>query len=468
MRKNIFLKLCLILSILLQWSCEDFLEVETPNHKIVSETVFNSDETAISAMDGIYNQLFRASSFGGVRETSVHILAGLSSDELMAIRPTNLELLEFYQNDVQPANTRNHSLWSSAYNVIYMTNSLIEGIETSGNIGEELGNNLKGEAKFVRAFTYFNLINLYGEVPLVLTTDYRENALVSRVSKEEIYDQILVDLYEASELLSVKYRNEDRTRVNKFASLALLARVNLYLENWPEAERLSSEVIAQSNQYEILEDLNQVFLANSKEAIWQISPIGGSGGILSFTTEGSVFIFNPNFPSLTKVALTTDLVESFENGDKRVENWIGQHEPTGYSYAFKYKDRNSLYNITEYSMVLRLAEQYLIRAEARAMQGDLSMALKDLDKIRQRAGLSDIEEVNPNIESEELLDLLMEARRKELFTEWGHRWMDLKRTGRALSVLSTKSSGFENTDILYPIPAEERMKNPNLNQNPGY
>lgn len=448
-------------------SCEDFLEVEAPDHKIISATVFNNDETAQSAMTGIYNELFRASYSGGW-ENSVHVLAGLTSDELKAIRINDLSLLEFDENAIQPANERNLSLWASAYSIIYMSNSLLEGLEASQGISQDIKGSLEGESKFIRAFTYFYLVNLYGEVPLITTTDYRLNALAPQANIDEIYQQIIDDLTDSVSLLDVTYKENNRIHVNRYAAMALLARVHLYLENWAEAERLSSEVLSATGTYEIISDLDQVFLANSREAIWQISPIGGSGGVFTYTNEASTFIFHPFFPSINKIALRMELVNSFEEEDKRFENWIGFHERSGNYHAFKFKDRSSMNNITEYSMVLRLAEQYLIRAEALTMQGKLSEAIADLDVIRERAGLDLIANATMDIDKEMLIVLILEERKKELFTEWGHRWLDLKRTGMASSILPNKPSDWENTDELFPIPAQERMKNPNLNQNPGY
>jgi hypothetical protein len=448
-------------------SCEDFLEVEAPDHKIISASVFNNEETAQSAMTGIYNELFRAS-FSGGGENSVHVLAGLSSDELKAIRANDLSLSEFAENAIQPANERNLSHWASAYSIIYMSNSLLEGLEASQGISQNIKENLEGESKFMRAFTYFYLINLYGEVPLITTTNYAVNALASQANIDEIYQQIIDDLSDSVSLLGVTYHENDRINVTRYAAMALLARVHLYLENWAEAERLSSEVLSATGTYEILSDLDQVFLANSREAIWQISPIGGSGGVFTFTNEASTFIFHPFFPSINKIALRMELVNSFGEEDNRFEHWIGFHERTGNYQAFKYKDRSSMKNITEYSMVLRLAEQYLIRAEALTMQGKLSEAIADLDVIRERAGLDLIANANIDIDREMLIELILEERKKELFTEWGHRWLDLKRTGMASSILANKPSEWENTDELFPIPAQERMKDPNLNQNPGY
>jgi len=448
-------------------SCEDFLEVEAPDHKIISATVFNNDETAQSAMTGIYNELFRASYSGGW-ENSVHVLAGLTSDELKAIRINDLSLLEFDENSIQPANERNLSLWASAYSIIYMSNSLLEGLEASQGISQDIKESLEGESKFIRAFTYFYLVNLYGEVPSITTTNYGVNALAPQANIDEIYQQIIDDLTDSVSLLEVTYKENNRIHVNRYAAMALLARVHLYLENWVEAERLSSEVLSATGTYEILSDLDQVFLANSREAIWQISPIGGSGGVFTYTNEASTFIFHPFFPSINKIALRMELVNSFEEEDNRFEHWIGFHESTGNSYAFKYKDRSSMNNITEYSMVLRFAEQYLIRAEALAMQGKLTEAITDLDVIRERAGLDLISNANMDIDREMLIELIREERKKELFTEWGHRWLDLKRTGMASSILPNKPSDWEDTDVLFPIPAQERMKNTNLNQNPGY
>lgn len=446
-------------------ACEDFVEVDAPDYKIISDEVFNSEETAQSAMIGIYNQLFNASFSNGNRY-SVTVLAALSGDELRNIRTTNLTNMEFQQHEISPINSSNLILWSGAYNMIYMTNAFLEGIAFAENITPEVKNRLAGEAKFIRAFTYFYLTNLYGDVPLVLGTDYQENELVKRASQEEVYSQILLDLQEAVELLTAVYGN-GRLQVNKHAAMAMLARVYLYEENWQLAEEFSSQVIAHNASYDLLENLDDVFLANSREAIWQISP-SGRGAAAIHTNEGNVFIINPVFSFFASVQLVDDFVGSFSEQDKRLVNWIGYNEGMDAYFPFKYKIWNSNEQpIREYSMVLRLAEQYLIRAEARARQNNLAGAIEDIDMIRSRAGLELLADIIPEIGKEELLDEIMEQRNKELFSEWGHRWLDLKRTGRYEEILGNDPL-WEVTDLLYPIPAEERMKNPNLTQNPGY
>ena len=455
------MNLVLIFSIM---SCEDFVEVGVPAHKIASGSVFTNDETAISTLTGVYYELFNAD-FSGGWSYSVTVLADLSADILQPINPESTTYGELYQNNITPANAPNLRLWSSAYNIIYMANAILEGLEGSNGLTMETSNRLEGGALFVRAFTYFHLVNIYGEVPLVLGTDYRINALIGSDGTGSVDSQIVSDLERAMDLMDTEYLDGERTHINKLTVTAFLARVHLYHENWARAEILSNEVISQTSVYTLLDDLDQVFLANSREAIWQLSPIG-SGNSTTATNEGQVFVATAR----TSIKLTEDFVGSMYANDRRTSHWIGHFtDQTGnFYFPYKYKDRSSNGNITEYSMVLRLAEQYLIRAEARAMQEKLPGAIADVDRIRTRAGLEPIADTDPGIDREALLDLIMEERKKELFAEWGHRWLDLKRTGRATEVLGAIKPLWQDTDLLYPIPEEERMKNPNLDQNDGY
>ena len=327
---------------------------------------------------------------------------------------------------------------------------------------------IEGSARFVRAFTYFYLVNLYGDVPLILTRNYQENALANNTAKEDIYQQIISDLETASHLLNTTYTDGDRTRPNQYAALSILARVHLFLENWEKANEYSSQVLV-NNQYELLENLDQVFLANSKEAIWQISPIGW-GNSFSHTRDGNLLIKTPT--SNTPVAFSRDFLETLNSTqDKRGENWIDEIEIQNDTlfYPFKYKIQfDASGEITEYSMAVRLAEQYLIRAEANANMNKLQGAIEDINAIRERAGLSLIQASEIALTRNEVLDLIMKERRRELFTEWGHRWLDLKRYNLNAIIENKEDSNFNPNSWLFPIPASERMKNPNLSQNPGY
>ena len=193
----------------------------------------------------------------------------------------------------------------------------------------------------------------------------------------------------------------------------------------------------------------------------------GRGNGSTQTEEGALYVINPNQPGIYNLQLTADFVTTFSQGDQRAESWIGYFEDNNVYYPHKYKDGFSTNNLTEYSMVLRLAEQYLIRAEARARLGQYNLAVEDINVIKQRAG---IELLDPNQQwsEEDLLEIIIEEKRKEFFTEWGHRWLDLKRLHLATNILATHSSEWQPTDVLYPIPEEERMSNINLSQNEGY
>ena len=457
----------LICNCLLQFSCEKFVEVDVPDNKIISKTVFESDETADNAVRGIYNELFKAYfSNGDLR--SVSLLSGLSADNLQTTLLHNA-LNEFENNEILTNNSYNLSLWSSAYQIIYMCNAVVEGLQLHEGVSTGMKDSLSGEAKFIRAFVYFYLVNLYGEVPLIHTSDFRKNAIVQRNGISEIYEAIIKDLKSAIDVLDVTYENDERLRANKFTAMALLSRVYLFLKDWKQAETVSSEVINSSENYMLLNNLDDVFLANSEEAIWQISPAGG--GVFSRTNEAYMFIItNPPPVSQTPVALTPNFMAVFTGGDLRSKHWIKgfDSESQRFYFPYKYKKNNDAGDVTEYSMVMRLAEQYLIRAEARAKQAKLTDAIKDLDKIRERANLELISRTAPAISQENLLDSICIERRRELFTEWGHRWLDLKRSGKVNKVLSLGGANWQDTDILYPIPEEEILKNSNLTQNNGY
>lgn len=471
MLNNRYIKpIILCLGYLLTISCEDFVDLEPPNYKMVTETVFENDETAMAAITGIYNELFSSASFSNGYISSVTILAGMSSDIFETTSATDTRYGPFQQNQISPRGTpdasANYELWSSAYNIIYMANSVLEGLSNSDQLSEETLTIAEGQARFIRAFTYFYLVNLYGDVPLVLTTDYSKNAVAPKDSAAKVHEQISTDLDLAISLLEEvgEYESSERTNINRFVVMALRARIYLYQQNWEKAEEWSSKVIDQASIYEILQDLDQVFLKNSREAIWQISPVPVGRRQTTYTREGYFF----RGINSSRVVLSNDFVATISPEDKRLAHWVGYNSSREFYFPQKYKDGSSSGNITEYSMVLRLAEQYLIRAEARAMQGNLPGAISDLDKLRNRANLELIANTLPGISQEDLLEEIMEERKRELFSEWGHRWLDLKRLQKTAEVLKPIKPLWQDTDIFYPIPEEERAKNPNIEQNEGY
>jgi hypothetical protein len=214
------------------------------------------------------------------------------------------------------------------------------------------------------------------------------------------------------------------------------------------------------------------FLPNNSEAILQLMPPSTSQSIFS-TPEGTLFV-PPSviYQIIPNYALTSGLVNSFESGDLRRTNWTVDQLIQGVNYTvpLKYKQQFSFSAATqEWEIALRLADCYLIRAEAQAFQNHLPDAIADLDQVRGRAGLPPIAVTDPGISQPDLVDTIFHERRIEFFAEWGHRWFDLKRTGRINSVMTAaKGSQWKPSAALFPIPHSEVLAAPNLSQNDGY
>lgn len=441
-------------------SCADFVSLDNPVTQIGRKQVFADDIGVKGALAGIYSQMISSTGFSSGGLAGLTVVGGLSSDELLNYN-SSPDYLALFANNVAATSNPVQSNWNEMYLYIYESNSIIEGLQEATNsaITEKVRKQSIAQAKFIRAFCYFYLVNLFGDVPLILTTDYRTNRLASRMSASQVYDQIVKDLADAKNELPTDYSISDGERIqpNSLAATALLARTSLYLGKFPEAETASSEVI--DNSAYSLVGLNSAFLANSGESIWQLRP---SNPALN-TNEAGIMIVVSAAPL---VSLTPQTMAAFESGDQRMTAWTRTFTSAGrsFQYVFKYRVRLRNQPVTEYYTVLRLAEQYLIRAEARVRQGKIAEAIQDLNRLRTRANLPALNAVG--LTSDQALLLVEKERRVELFAEWGHRWFDLKRTGRAQAVLGPLKPSFTATDLLFPLPEAELRVNPNLTQNP--
>ena len=441
-------------------SCKKYLEVGQPTTQLNSETVFSSDATAIAAQVAIYAQMEANGLF-----YSMTLLPGLSADELRN-HSSAADQIDIYNNNITPTNNRVYTLWTEWYKYIYQSNAMVEGLDRSISISQPVRDQLKGEARFVRALAYFNLVNIFGAVPIARSTNYNENMRASRSSTDSVYQVIVRDLEEAVHLMAPEYKSgnnsntTERVRPNRAAANALLARVYLFMGRWQEAEAVASEVMNASPGYQLVADLNKVFLKTSPEAILQFMSV--LKGFNSFA--GGTFIVTST-PSNNSIAPA--FMGSFRPGDKRKAAWTGSVTVGAniYYYPFKYKVPQNASAITEYTMILRLAEQILIRAEARAMQNNLSGGEADLNTIRIRAGLPGVTGLTKSM----LIDSIQLERKFELAFETGDRWINLKRTMQADAILGlVKGTNWATTDQLYPIPLMEINRNHNLVQNPGY
>ncbi|MCF6401253.1 RagB/SusD family nutrient uptake outer membrane protein [Chitinophaga filiformis] len=447
-------KILLLFFLLLYGSCRKLLDPGEPVDGGTSGTIYQSDTSAAKVLTGLFYNMSNDGAFMGAEGLSY--LCGLSADEFLLQQEDELPLM-MYRNQLTPDAV---PLWRLLYLYIGQANGAIEGLAASTRLTFAVRQQLAGEAKFVRAFCYFYLVNLFGEVPLVTGTDYKVNATLPRTPVVKVYELIIKDLEDAASLLRTDYvqaniltATSDRLRPNKWAATALLARVHLYRNNWQAAIAAATAVIDNKGVYDTVA-LSKVFLKNSKEAIWQLQPVNKT-----FTDDAMLFI------EQRPVFAAPSFMQTLEKDDLRQQYWLGS---TNDHYPYKYKATDPAKPVTEYLMVLRLAEQYLIRAEARLHSADKDGALKDLMMVRQRAGLP-----APKINGTgKLDDAIQHERQVELFSEWGHRWLDLKRTHKVNTVMkdaaAAKGGDWKNYQQWYPIPQSEILLNPNLTQNEGY
>lgn len=450
----------MLCNVLLFISCEDFVEVDLPETQLTGPVVFQNEATATAALSDIYARMRENGVISG-NVDGLSLLLGLYTDDLEYYGSGASPMNGFYNHSLIPSNENVSSLWRYSYSQIYAVNALLEGVAGATEISPEAQNQLRGEALFLRAILHFYAAILYGDIPYITTTDYEVNAQVSRMPLQTLYEKIITDLQEAKALLTQEYAVPERVRVNRAAAQALLARAYLYQEQWSLAELEATEVINHTGAYSLATDLDAAFLNNNPSTIWQLHPgIAGSN-----TWEGRLFIFTDGPPPIA--AASEHLVAAFETNDLRKEHWLKEVTTgtTSWYHPYKYKLNVNTGGSQEYSIILRLEEQYLIRAEARARLGNISGAQADLNTIRNRAGLND----TPAATQQEVLETILQERRLEFFSELGHRWFDLKRTGEAAAVLGPIKPGWQNRSLLLPLPETELILNPNLEpQNPGY
>lgn len=451
------LRLVLFLSVLTfaLGSCKKLIENNPSGAQLLDKEVFKDSATVKAALAGLYTSL----NANGTYSLLLSTRPAFSADELVFVGST---YDQFIGNAIIPNDQDAGILWTRPYSIIYQANAIIEGTPAGSNLSPRFQSQTIAEARFVRAFCYFYLVNLFGDVPLVLTTDVEKNKVSPRDPVAAVYSQIIADLQFAQANLPANYSESAglRVRANKWAATALLARTYLYQGNWADAELQATAILDNTSLFG-LEDLTRIFTPNSKEAILQFY-----NDAIGYTSYATAVLPNPQAP-VPKYVVSDQLKAAFsaETGDERSTLWTStiSYGNTVYTYPTKYRSLAASAN-AEYFTVLRLAEQYLIRAEARAQQNNVSGAREDLFAVRQRAGLG----ATPANDKDALLLAVERERRIELNSEMGHRWFDLKRTGRINTVLSNVKANWNAEAALYPVPADQRSRNGNLTQNPGY
>lgn len=453
---NIIITAALIYLMSTAVSCEKILEVELPDNQMLSETVFSDTQTANAVLSGLYAGLWESSPVTGDQSGR---LLGLYTDDLTyyAVSATN-GLPELSNNTQIDSNQFVSSFWNAAYQKIYVSNSILEGLEEAHNIPAPDKARIKGEALVIRSLLFFYVQQVYGDIPYPVTTNYMINQSISKTPSAEVLMRIESDLKEAIELLSDTYRHNERIYINKKAAQLLLGKVQMQQMKWADAEATLKTVV-QSPLYQFQNDISKVFVKNSSHIIWQLRPKNNGDAV----REATIYYFVNVAP--TSMALSPSLVSSFQNGDLRKQYWMGTVTVGGNTWyrAEKYKARSA--NSTENSIVFRLEEAYLLLAEALTQQNKMAEAILFINPIRQRAGQPLL---GSSVTQQQLLEEILNENRKEFFTEMGHRFLDLKRAGKLNQLQQTKPN-WKDKHKVWPLPQKELLLNSNLNpQNVGY
>jgi hypothetical protein len=454
--------------------CRKYLQVPPQIDTVSGAAVFQNDNSAAGVVNSVYSSLLDLDAFDG---DGVGFYTGLYGDELKNLVP--VPSYQALYGDAVGSSDAVTTFWTFFYGRLYAVNLAIEGITPVTDLNHR--NQWLGEAYFLRGLLYFYLTNLYGDVPLVLHSDYLSNNNLARSSRADVYQQILSDLKQAQSLLDNKYHDgagavtTDRGRPNKLAATALLARVYLYTQDWKNAETQAAVCIADAADYQ-LPPLSGVFQVNSTEVIWGLEPYNSLFYPYLVKDVRKYYIPPGMTPSAVQAILADSLVATFEPGDGRYATWVGKdtvpasggNPATVYFYDAKYKANGTYTAAQEILSMLRLAEQYLIRAEARAQQNDLSGALADLNRVRARAGLP----ASPALSQADVLAAILHERRVEFFLEVGHRFFDLRRTGSLDALMNVlaplKGGAWAPFKAWWPIPLTDIQNDPHLVQTSGY
>ncbi|MGD9556490.1 MAG: RagB/SusD family nutrient uptake outer membrane protein [Mangrovibacterium sp.] len=442
---------------LLLTSCEDLVEVDAPANQIGSAQVFEDVRAANAALAGLYAGLRDNSVLSG-NTSGAGSLLGSYSDDLDCFYLDQNGLMDLCHNLQQETNTYVKSIWGTAYGQVYYANAIIYGAENSTALSVDEKNRIKGEALFIRSLLYYYLQQLFGDIPYTVSLDYEYNRNLSKTEAEAVLEQLTLDLTEAISLLTDDYRDTERIYPNRKTAQLLLARIYLIQEKWALAEQMAG-VILQSPLYRFQDDLSEVFHKTGTHILWQLKPENSGDA----AKEAALYYFTGAAPNNT-YTLTQDLIGSFAESDLRKQAWMATVTVNTNTWHRPYKYKNRTGNTNEYSVIFRLEEAYFIMAEALFMQNREGEALPYLNATRERAGL----DAFTSLSGQDFITELLAEKRREFFTEFGHRFSDLKRLGR-LDELSAGKPNWEGYKNVWPLPQSELLLNPNLNpQNSGY
>jgi starch-binding outer membrane protein, SusD/RagB family len=444
MRKLIFFGMIVLFT-----GCE-VLNLE-PESKISDKLAIIDGSSLATALTGTYSRLQDNGYYGYTFQS----LGYLPGDNVKWTGSYDF-LAQFDANNVRPDNTQLISVYSGIYRTINSANQVIAAAATITDplLSKTLRKQYKGEAYFIRALSYFDLSRVWGGMPLITlpTLSSLDNIDIERSSLDETRNQVLNDLNTADTLLT---ETTNRNRATLKTVYALKARLYLYMQDWTNAEIFATKLITDNN-YELISPYNSFFannVKNTKESIFELA--------YSATDQNDHSNWwQPPVNSGRREWAPTDELVSLLNtagtGGNR-NTMIARTAPPGNLWYGNVYYRNPR---VDPAFVIRIAEMYLIRAEARAHLNKIPEGVLDLNAVRSRAGLTPSSAAT----SDALLTAVEQERRLE-FAQEPHRWFDLVRTGRAAAVLGVT----DQNKWIMPIPINEiQASNGHLAQNPGY
>lgn len=478
MKSKIFF---LLVAVIASTGCtKDILNL-SPQTERNAVDFFKTPEDFNNAVIGNYAAL----KLGGIYNSTGSLIwmGEVSTDntDLGATRQAiNVDNYQFIDHNYTSLNSIVYAAWRDHYIGISRSNAILEQIENA-DINADLKSQYSGEAHFLRGLFYFNLVRLFGNVPLVakpITTSKGADDLIQATS-EEVYQFIIEDLKSAAQKLPLQYNAASAGRATQGAAKALLGKVYLTRKEYDKAATILKEMIS-ANNYQLLSKYADVFsyaTPTNAEIIFNVQYKSGNIG------QGSNFwvAFAP-WNSRTEVLgpnggtggginrPTVDLVNSFEPGDLR-KNFSIQTAYTDLNgriinerFVTKYKQYGALPDNSDVDFpVLRYADVLLMYAEAVNEIGFNAEAVGYVNDVRARAGLP-----KTTATDQSSLRLAIENERRWEFVFESQRWFDLVRTGRYVEIMKSKNLNVNDFNILFVIPQREIDLNPSLIQNRGY
>ena len=370
----------------------------------------------------------------------------------------------------KPSNGILSSYWANFNNNVYRCNLLLDQIDNA-NFADNLKKQYKGEAMFIRALNYFNMYRIWGGVPATKHVVSAAEALkIARYSDEQMYDLIAGDLKEIvdNNYLPETYSSADMGRATDGAAKALLGKVYLTFHKWTEARDILAQLIG---KYQLVTPISQVFNVDNKDNNEIIFAVHFNKEVEG---EGHSYWYNITNAS-DETNQSSSLINTYPTGDTR-KDLITYVKAANNVYLMNkfYDTKSSTFNVVGNDQILlRYADVLLMYAEALNEIGydasESSLALKCLNEVRERAGISDLTAKQLNSQEKFRKGILVERQRE--FPYEGQRWFDLVRMGFAKSVMAENGVEINDYQLLFPIPQQEIEKVGDTSilwQNPGY